>query len=151
VTLQDNGGDNLSHANGSFQFATTLNAGDAYQVTLLTQPPAQTCTLANNSGKVADNVSNVTVTCANNVMVGGTVHGLHGGRVVLQDNLGDNLPVTGTTFTFQNGVTTNGPYFVTVLTQPSGQTCNVTANDHGTAAADISNVVVTCVDNPAQV
>lgn len=151
VTLQDNGGDNISQGNGNFTFATALNSGAAYKVTVLTQPTAQTCTLTNATGNAAANISNVQIACANNLTIGGTIAGLHGGTVVLQNNLGDNLPATSATFDFQNGVPANSPYFVTVLTNPTGQTCNVTANPSGTAAANVSTVAITCTDNPAQV
>ena len=65
--LQDNGGDNLSvTANGTFTFATALANGAAYNVTVLTNPSGQTCTVTNGSGTIASaNVTNVAVTCTN--------------------------------------------------------------------------------------
>jgi hypothetical protein len=67
VVLQDNGGDNLSvSANGAFTFATKLAAGATYNVTVLTNPSGQTCTVANGSGTMGNaNVTNVAATCAN--------------------------------------------------------------------------------------
>jgi len=66
--LQDNGGDNLSvSANGSFTFATSLASGAGYNVTVMTNPSGQGCTVANGSGTVASaNVTNVAVSCTNN-------------------------------------------------------------------------------------
>ena len=66
VALQDNGGDTLSvSANGSFTFATLLAPGQAYNVTVATNPSGQVCTVSNGSGTVASsNVTNVTVSCA---------------------------------------------------------------------------------------
>jgi hypothetical protein len=66
VVLQDNGGDNLSNStNGSFTFATATSTGGTYNVTVLTQPTGQTCTVSNGSGTVASaNVTNVSVSCA---------------------------------------------------------------------------------------
>jgi hypothetical protein len=69
LVLQDNGGNNLSAAaNGSFTFTTAIDSGDAYAVTVLTQPsnPAQTCTVASGSGTASANVTNVTVNCGHN-------------------------------------------------------------------------------------
>lgn len=65
VVLQDNGGDNLTAtADGTFTFATPLADGSGYSVTVSTQPPGQTCTVANGSGTIADaNVTNVAVSC----------------------------------------------------------------------------------------
>ena len=63
--------------------------------------------------------------------VGGTVSGLTG-TVVLQDNGGDNLSVTANgSFSFPAKLASGAAYSVTVLTQPSGQTCAVTPARHG--------------------
>lgn len=78
--------------------------------------------------------------------IGGTVSGLSGKGLVLQDNGGDNLPVTaGGSFTFATAVASGGAYSVTVLTQPSGpaQTCAVTTGS-GTATANVTSVQVAC-------
>ena len=66
LILQDNAGDNLTiGANGAFTFATKLGSGAAYSVSVLTQPAAQNCGVANGSGLVvAAAVSNVQVTCS---------------------------------------------------------------------------------------
>jgi len=79
-------------------------------------------------------------------MIGGTVSGLAAGTsVVLQDNGGDNLSVTANgAFTFATKVASGAAYAVTVLTQPAGQACTVTAGS-GTAAANVSSVAVACV------
>lgn len=75
LVLQDNGGDNLAvSANGPFTFATMINSGSAYAVTVLTQPsnPAQTCTVASGSGTASASVTNVAVSCTNTVSAGTT-------------------------------------------------------------------------------
>lgn len=49
---------------GSFQFGSGLADGASYNVTVLTQPAGQTCTVSNGTGTVSgSNVSNVVVTC----------------------------------------------------------------------------------------
>jgi hypothetical protein len=64
VVLQNNGGDNLTvSANGNFSFATRLNGGAAYAVTVLTQPVSQVCTVQSGSGTASTNVNTVTVNC----------------------------------------------------------------------------------------
>jgi len=72
LVLQQTGGDNLAvNADGAFTFATPLNRGAHYTVTVLAQPsnPAQTCTVANGDGTVgAANVDSVTVTCTTNIV-----------------------------------------------------------------------------------
>jgi hypothetical protein len=153
ITLQNNGGLNLTRSgDGPFAFTDKVTHGDAYSVTVLTQPADQTCTVpANGAGTATGDVS-IAVTCTTNAnTVGGTVTGLGAGTVVLQNNLGDNLPLSGATtipFTFQTPVANDAAYFVSVLAQPVGQTCTVAAGS-GTATAPVTNVEVTCVNNPA--
>lgn len=66
VVLQNRGGDDLSiTSNGAFVFATAIKGGDAYAVTVLTQPLGQTCTVVNGTGTISGaDVTNVTVSCA---------------------------------------------------------------------------------------
>ena len=152
VALQDNGGDNLSvSASGSFTFATKLAPGAAYNVTVLTNPAGQTCTIASGSGTVGSaNISSVVVTCTTNTTsysVGGTVSGLSG-TVALQDNGGDNLSVSASgSFTFATKLAPGAAYNVTVLTNPAGQTCTVASGSGTVGSANISSVVVTCTTN----
>jgi hypothetical protein len=80
--------------------------------------------------------------------VGGTVSGLTGTGLVLQNNGGDNLAISANgAFTFSTALKKHASYSVTVLTQPSGQTCTVT-NGSGSIGGDkVTNVAVTCVSN----
>jgi 6-phosphogluconolactonase (cycloisomerase 2 family) len=150
LVLADNGGDNLTVAANatSFTFATPLAAGAAYAVTVATQPTGQTCTVAGGSGTVASsNVTTVAVTCASGTFtVGGTISGLTGSGLVLQDNGGDNLTVAAnaTTFTFATPVATGAPYAVTVLTQPTGQTCTVSAGAGTMGSSSVTSVAIAC-------
>ena len=77
--------------------------------------------------------------------VGGTVTGLSGTGLVLQNNGSDNLTInTSGTFTFATAVASGGSYAVTVLTPVTGQTCTV---DNGTGlnvTGNITNVAVIC-------
>ncbi len=153
LVLQNNGGNNLAvTANGSFTFSAQVNAGAAYNVSVLTQPsgPAQTCTVTGGGGTAAANVTTIQVACTNNVVtytIGGSISGLSGSGLVLQDNGGDNLAVSSNgPFTF---ATPAAAYAVTVLTQPSSpaQSCALT-NATGTASANVNNVEVACTTNP---
>jgi hypothetical protein len=119
-------------------------------VTVLAQPAGQTCAVANGSGTIAgSNVTNVAVSCTTNPVytVSGTISGLSG-AVTLQDNGGDNLTASANgLFTFLTGLQNGSSYSVTVLAQPSGQTCAV-ANGSGTvSAANVTNVAVNCTVN----
>jgi YVTN family beta-propeller protein len=79
--------------------------------------------------------------------IGGTVTGVRGTGLVLQDNSGDNLTINGNgTFAFSSGIDQGGAYSVTVLTQPSdpAQTC-IVHNGSGTiGTSDIATVIVSC-------
>ncbi len=64
VVLQDNGGDSiLLKANGPFKFGKSIPYGGSYAISVATQPPAQTCTVAVGAGVIAANVSSIAVTC----------------------------------------------------------------------------------------
>jgi hypothetical protein len=156
VILQNNGGDSLTiTANGGFTFKTAVTGPtDAYAVTVLTQPtsPNQICTVASGSGTASANVTNVAVTCVLSYTIGGTVTGVVGTGLVLQNSSDlEQLPISAAngnqTFTFKNFVPTGTAYTVTIFAQPTGptQTCVVTPSTaSGTATANVSTVVVTC-------
>jgi len=153
VTLANNGGDARTvSANGAFTFATSLATGAGYAVTVTAQPATQTCTVASGAGNVASaNVGNVAVNCVTNtVTVGGTVTGLTGAGLVLQNNGGDNLARGADgAFTFATPINSGAAYNVTVLTQPSNpaQVCTP-ANNTGNASANVSNVTISCATPP---
>jgi subtilisin-like proprotein convertase family protein len=152
VVLQNNSSNNLAvSANGAFTFTTRLTSGSAYAVTVLTQPvgPSQTCTVTNGSGTVGStNVTNVSVSCTtNSFTIGGTVSGLVGTGLVLQNNGGNNFAIAGNGgFTFSTQILSGATYTVTVLTQPTGpsQDCAVTSGSGTVGAGNVTNVVVTC-------
>jgi trimeric autotransporter adhesin len=80
------------------------------------------------------------------VTIGGTVAGLSGSGLILQNNGGDNLAVSANgTFSFKTTVDAGTPYNVTALAQPTGpsQVCSIT-NAAGTATNNVTSVTVTC-------
>jgi 6-phosphogluconolactonase len=79
--------------------------------------------------------------------LGGSVTGLSGSGLVLQNNGSYNLSVTTNgSFTFDLSFPVDTTYTVTVLTQPvnPNQTCTPTKNT-GTVTAPIASVVITCM------
>jgi hypothetical protein len=153
LVLQINGAGDLGvAADGAFTFATRVATGTAYSVSVLSQPtsPSQTCTVARGSGSVASaNVSDVAVTCATGQFsIRGTVSGLSGSGLVLQNNGGNDLPLAGDgPFSFANKLIDGATYAVVVRTQPSGQNC-VVRNSTGTIqGADATNLEVACTSN----
>lgn len=148
VVLQNNGADNLSlTSDDSFTFTTPLADGSTYAVTVLTQPTGQTCSVSNASGTITDsNITNVAVTCIDSTYtLGGTVSGLSG-TVVLQNNSGNDLSITADgSFTFTTALADASTYAVTVLTQPTGQTCSVSNGSGTISTSNVTDVTVTCV------
>ncbi len=146
LVLENNGKDVLTVTkDGAFTFATPLASGSTYEVTAVKQPNGQTCTIANGTGTVgATDVTNVAVSCAEDVFsVGGTVSGLSG-TLVLSNNGADDLTLSANgAFTFAKRVPVGGEYEVTVRTQPAGQICAV-ANGSGVASANVTGVSITC-------
>jgi hypothetical protein len=155
LVLQDNGGDNLQvTANGAFTFPTALANGTGYSVAAFAQPtnPSQSCVVSTGSGTLnGANVTNVAVTCStNSFSVGGTITGLTGSGLVLQNNGGDNLAVSASgNFTFATLVPSGTGYAVTILTQPNSpaQTCTVNAGSGTVTDAIISTVTINCTNN----
>ena len=79
--------------------------------------------------------------------VGGTVSGLSG-TLVLQNNLTESLTISANgAFTFTTLVAVNSNYSVTVLTQPTSQTCTVSNGTGSILNTNIVNVNVTCASS----
>src|SRR6185369_5381840 len=80
------------------------------------------------------------------VTVGGTIAGLSGSGLMLQNNGGDNLAVTANgAFTFKTSVDAGTTYNITVAAQPTApsQFCSI-ANAAGTATNNVTTVTVNC-------
>ena len=149
VTLQNNAGDDLDvSVDGAFTFVTSIEHGDTYAVTVLTQPTGQTCSVSDGSGTMGGaNVTDVEVTCADiTYTIGGTASGLNG-TAVLQNNAGDDLNVTEDgSFTFATGLADGATYAVTIETQPTGQTCTLSDESGTISAANVTDVELNCTD-----
>jgi len=155
LVLQDNGADNLAISrNGTDAFPSALPTGSAYKVTVLTQPstPAQTCTVVNGQGTVsAGSTTPVSVNCTTNgYTVGGTVSGLSGSGLALEDNAGSPFAISGTgtvPFTLPGTIASGALYAVTVSSQPvnPSQVCTVANGSGPVGGANVTSVQVTCV------
>ena len=70
LVLQLNGDETLAiDADGSFQFETQVESGEAYAVTLLASPPWRTCTLDQATGVVGDSDVQIGVDCVEDAPV----------------------------------------------------------------------------------
>jgi hypothetical protein len=152
LVIEDNAAADLGvSASGNFTFPTQVASGKAYAVTVKSQPtsPSQTCTPTLASGNITNAaITNVAIACVTNTYtVSGTVSGLVGIGLVLQDNSADNLAVISNgNFTFATAVASGAPYSVSVLTQPSSpvQICTVSTAGGTVTNANITTVAVNC-------
>jgi len=155
ITLLDNGASSLSLSNnGPFQFATPINYGGNYAVSVVTpSPSAQSCSVVNNTGSgnnISANVTNVNVICSTNTFtVSGTVTGLlASSNLVLMDNNTDSLTLTASgNFSFNTAIPFGGSYHVNVSSNPQGYTCNVANGLGSNVNANVNSVYVTCTPN----
>ena len=153
LVLQNNGGDDLPvSTDGSFTFTTPINDGSTYNVSVLTQPstPNQACTITNASGVMdGAKVTNITLDCVTDAhTLGGTVSGLVGTGLVIQNNNADDLTINASgSFTLSQPYQDNSTYEITILTQPSSpnQTCSVT-NGSGTISGEhVNDISIACI------
>lgn len=150
LILQNNGGDDLAVSAGStsFVFNTSIAPAGSYNVTILQQPTGQSCTVNNGSGSnVFSNVTNINITCSVlTYTIGGTVSGLTGAGLVLQNNGGDDLPISAgaSSFQFSTPVDYGGSYAVAISQQPAGQTCTIVNVSGLNVTANVTTIGVYC-------
>jgi len=147
----------------SFEFPNKLKYGDEYDVQFKSYPANQSqCgslanTIANNkdtAGRLAD--INITLACdVDAYALNGTITGLTVDGLVLANGsntgtltIGKETTTTPKPYTFTMPVVQFGvSYNVVVVTQPAGLTCSVANGTGVMAAANVTNVAVTCVPN----
>jgi hypothetical protein len=143
----------------TYTFPKALGYGDVFLVALGANPPNQNCTVGQSTADSAGHtaVINVGVVCnINQWSVTGTVKGLTTeGLTLINGSTSGTITVTvaglavtdaaGTASFAFTGIPYNTTYGVSILTQPTGQTCTL-ANGTGTLGnADYTGVTVTCV------
>lgn len=164
LVLQNNGANDLTVAAGAttFYFTNLIGNDTGYNVTIKSSPSSAVCKVnSGGTGRSATyDVTSVVIVCVTNTYnLGGTISNLTGDGLVLingQDRVA--VPKGATSFTFTNtttaadgSTTTTGkvgdglPYGVTVLTQPTGQTCTITNGTATMGSADVNNVQVNCI------
>src|SRR5262245_13072424 len=86
---------------------------------------------------------------AQSFSVGGSVSGLDAVGLVLQNNGGPDLAITGSgPFSFPAQVAAGAAYSVTIKTQPNigpMQVCSLTNGSGSIGSAAVTNVAITCV------
>jgi N-acetylneuraminic acid mutarotase len=148
-----NGGSTVSVSSGatSFVFPSPVTAGTTYAVSVQTTPAGLTCSVANGSATAGTaNISNVVVTCSPlSFTVGGSVAGLNGSGLVLANGTDTlSVPSGATSFTMPTPVASGSGYTVMVATQPTGLSCSVQGGSNTVGTANVTNIAVTCSDQP---
>jgi hypothetical protein len=136
----------------TFQFSNNVNTDDQFDIQVDSTPSnVEKCVV--NNGKARANyytVAQISVTCTIKTHAFSVlVQGLTSTGLVIA-NGPDNKAVTANGSVALSNVYEDGPYGVTVLTQPSGQTCTVSGGGNGKGGGTMGstdlkdNVIVTC-------
>ena len=143
----------IMNSDGNFTFSLQ-DDGTHYDISHTILPPTQTCSRSFASGTLnGSNVTNVQINCVIlSYFLGGNVSGLNtGNSVVLNVNNDQDVTVSSSSpsFLFQNEIDIGTAYTVTVVTQPTNQTCRfLNGSDTGTIANHNEiTVEVECVNN----
>ena len=145
-------------SNGPVTFTSPagLEEGSNWSVVINSPPAGQTCNVANGTGTLTADVTNVAITCED-VVVAPTTYSIDGTISGASANVQWETRIDGAfyhdgsngngavTFTLPAGMDEDSNWSVIVTGAPAGQTCDV-ANGSGTLTADVTNVAITCSD-----
>jgi hypothetical protein len=102
------------------------------------------------AGNVSSSLNDSVTITLPEYTLGGSISGLNG-TVILQNNSADDLSISsGGDFVFGTVLSSGENYLITVLTNPSGQTCSVTNASGTVASANIANISVICANTSSQ-
>ena len=129
LVLQINGAGDVHIVGSSFMFATRLESGSSYVVSIRTQPAGQTCSIANATGNVTNaNITNVTVSCVD-------AHA----QLSLSIDDGGSFAIYGQTLS----------YLVTLTNSGNATASNVSVTSVLSASLDSTNAVWQCIGGGA--
>jgi hypothetical protein len=154
LVLQNNGGSDLVVLAGasSFQFPNRVSTDDQFNITVKSYPSnASGCTVTN--GKARANywsIGQISVSCTlktHKLTV--NIQGLNATGLTIVNGIDKKTVPAGATSINMDDVFQGAPYGISVLQNPTGQTCTVSGGDTGTGTGvvketDVANVVVTC-------
>lgn len=152
LVLTNNGTDlPIAVGTTTFSFPGSLEYGDTFDVQVKTNPPHQTCEpdkrfSTGTAGRTAS--INVPIGCrVNTFSLGGKITGLTtDGLVLINGTTGGTVGIIkgAAGFAFPVQVAYGQSYGVTILTQPTGQTCVVSNGIGVMGDAMVENIEVTC-------
>jgi len=106
-------------------------------------------TATDGSNAVMQSVTVTVTDIFDDFFVGGVVTGLTGSGLVLQNNAGDDLSISGTgtiDFSFFGGLQDGESYNISIASQPSNpsQQCSIAGGSSVVNTADVSNILILC-------
>jgi hypothetical protein len=157
LVLQNNGGDDTKVVSPytSFVFGNRVSTDDQFSITVKSVPSnvasVDDCVVTNGSARANYyTIAQIRVTCKiRQRALTVQVNGLTKDGLVIVNGADSKTVAAGTTRVDMAKVNEDGPYGVTVLTQPSGQTCAVSGGGNGggggtMGATEDTTVTVTC-------
>jgi len=155
LVLQNNGGDDLTIAANatSFQFGNRVSTDDQFNITVKSKPSnVEDCYVQNGSARANYyTIAQVSMYCVikTHKLSVKIVNLTTSGLVIINGTDRQAVAANATTQAMAD-VYEDGPYGVTILQQPTGQTCAVSGGSSGNGSGTmgstdlIDNVVVTC-------
>ena len=147
----------VASGNASFSFGA-LAGGSTYNVTLQSAPAGLACSVAGGKGTLNSSVANVVVTCSDRsftvggkiTLAAGSSPGVSVSGLVLANGTDTvNVPTSATSFMLPTPVAYTSSYQVTVKTQPTGMSCQVSPATPATMpASNVIDVTIACTDQP---
>ncbi|ARU55010.1 hypothetical protein OLMES_0923 [Oleiphilus messinensis] len=150
VGLSLNNGSTVLFANGVNAFPVLLESGDTYTVSLVTAPVNQVCSVTNGVGVVENQaITDVSVICdvdpADGFTVGGQITGANS-DIALRLNGGIAFVFSNGAFSFNQKLQSGTTYSVSLVSEPAGQSCEITNGSGSISASNITNVSILCDD-----
>ncbi|MEC9410554.1 MAG: hypothetical protein VYD52_08880, partial [Pseudomonadota bacterium] len=149
--VQDGG-----NTNGAVTFSPLAGIAEDsnWSVVINTAPSGQTCSVTNGSGALTADVTNVSITCSDEVVapttysISGTVSGASGSVIweLRKDGVFFNDGGSGNgDVSFTSAMDAGSDWSVVIESAPSGQTCAIN-NGNGSLTANVTTVSITCSD-----
>ncbi|MDN4054121.1 hypothetical protein QPK32_13630 [Massilia sp. YIM B02763] len=155
LVLQNNGGETVkvTAPYTSFSFPSRVSTDDRFNITVKDKPSnASECTVTNPTARANYyTIAQISVSCTIKTHeFSVTVNGLTTSGLTIVNGSDRRDVAAGTSTVKMSAVYEDGPYGVTILSQPAGQTCTVTGGDNGKGSGTMGStnldgkVVINC-------
>jgi hypothetical protein len=154
LVLTNNGGNDYAVVSPytSFTFGNRISTDDVFNVQVKSIPSNNESCVVTNPTAHANyyTIAQIYVTCTiKQHALTVAVNGLTTDGLILVNGSDKESVAAGATSVKMANVYEDGPYGVTILQQPTGQTCTVSGGDNGSGSGtvgstDVSSVAVTC-------